>query len=300
MKLLLLLLLVTTIPMLIIRAEKPDDHRECLSGKATGKLITMNGVKVYAASAGSDRGQGKGKKAGIRKSMVGRRKAVLVFPDIFGIDLINIQLITDKLAADLDVPAFLVDTFSGDDVPDGPQPNAMPVGFDIIEWQKRHGPQQILPLIGNVIKNLTDQGVQRVAATGYCFGGKYVFLSLDRNWIQVGSTSHPSLLTIPNDPLELRAKSHGPLLINSCEFDPQFGAEAQKQTDAILGNGRYEPGYKRTYYPGASHGFGIRANLVVTLQKNAPLMNPTRRLSSGLMRTYDTNKRKKEKLLNLL
>jgi len=272
MKLLLLLLLVSTIPMLIIRAENPDDHRECLSGfihkgNATGKIITMNGVNVYAASAGSSRGQDTGKKG--RRSMEGQRKAILVFPDIFGIDLINIQLITDKLAADLDVPAFLVDTFAGDNVPDGPQPNAMPVGFNITEWQKRHGPEQVLPLIGNVIKNLTDQGVQRLAATGYCFGGKYIFLSLDRNWIQVGSTSHPSLLTIPNDPLELRAKSHGPLLINSCEIDPQFGAEAQNQTDAILGNGRYEPGYKRTYYPGASHGFGLRANLSNPAEKRA-------------------------------
>ncbi|KAA1127864.1 hypothetical protein PGTUg99_008791 [Puccinia graminis f. sp. tritici] len=222
----------------------------------------MNGVKVYAANPTSHGRAGK-------QSRSKGQKAILVFPDIFGIDLINVQLITDKLATDLNTPAYLVDTFSGDDVPDGPQPNQLPVGFNITEWEKKHGPKQVLPLIENVINNLTTQGVKRFAAIGYCFGGKYIFLSSDRNWIQVGSTSHPSLLQVPDDFLELRAKSKVPLLINSCEIDQSFGAEAQKQSDEILGDGKYKPGYKRTYYPGASHGFGIRANLSNPAEKRA-------------------------------
>jgi dienelactone hydrolase len=126
----------------------------------------MNGVNVYAANPTRHDRAG-------RQSRSKGQKAILVFPDIFGIDLINVQLITDKLATDLNTPAYLVDTFSGDDVPDGPQPNQLPVGFNITEWEKKHGPEQVLPLIENVIKNLTAQGVKRFAATGYCFG-KYL------------------------------------------------------------------------------------------------------------------------------
>ncbi|WAQ90330.1 hypothetical protein PtA15_12A319 [Puccinia triticina] len=260
----LLLSLIALFAVLIV-SDDVGDHRKCLSGfihqgKTTGRILSINGVNVYVANP-SGRGQ--------RHSSLTAQKAILVFPDVFGIDLINIKLITDKLANDLNTSAFLVDTFSGDDVPDGPQPNQLPVGFNITEWGKRHGPEQVLPLIESVIKNLTDQGVKRFAATGYCFGGKYVFLSSDRNWIQVGSTSYPSLLQVPDDLLELRDKSKAPLLINSCEIDPQFGADAQQRSDELLGDGQYKPGYKRTYYPGASHGFGIRANLSNPAEKQA-------------------------------
>lgn len=30
----------------------------------------------------------------------------------------------------------------------------------------------------------------------------------------------------------------------------------------MLGNGQYEPGYKRTYWEGCTHGFTVRGDLV--------------------------------------
>lgn len=53
-----------------------------------------------------------------------------------------------------------------------------------------------------------------------------------------------------------------PPLINSCEFDPVYGAEKQKAGDEILGDGKTEgPAYKTTYWPGCTHGFAVRGDV---------------------------------------
>ena len=56
--------------------------------------------------------------------------------------------------------------------------------------------------------------------------------------------------------------SKAPLLINSCETDTMFPIPAQEQTDALLGGGKFAPGYERTYWPGCVHGFAVRGDLV--------------------------------------
>jgi dienelactone hydrolase len=57
------------------------------------------------------------------------------------------------------------------------------------------------------------------------------------------------------------AVSKAPLLINSCEVDNAFPLAAQEQADAILGGGKFAPGYKREYFPGCSHGFAVRGDM---------------------------------------
>ena len=52
------------------------------------------------------------------------------------------------------------------------------------------------------------------------------------------------------------------MLINSCETDAMFPKEAQEKTDAILGGGRFAPGYARTYWEGCTHGFAVRGDMV--------------------------------------
>jgi hypothetical protein len=41
-----------------------------------------------------------------------------------------------------------------------------------------------------------------------------------------------------------------------------FPHEAQKVTDELLGNGKYAPGYVREYFPGCTHGFAVRGDMV--------------------------------------
>jgi hypothetical protein len=40
-----------------------------------------------------------------------------------------------------------------------------------------------------------------------------------------------------------------------------FPAEAQAKADEILGGGKFKPGYKREYWEGCTHGFGVRGDL---------------------------------------
>jgi hypothetical protein len=88
------------------------------------------------------------------------------------------------------------------------------------------------------------------------------------------STSHGRLLQ------KLKAQSHNPIFINSCETDQQFPPEKAKYapqacvlccpcshqcacriTDELLGNGQYKAGYERAYFAGCTHGFAVRGDM---------------------------------------
>ncbi|KAG6893028.1 hypothetical protein C0992_011511, partial [Termitomyces sp. T32_za158] len=56
-------------------------------------------------------------------------------------------------------------------------------------------------------------------------------------------------------------KAKAPLLLNTCTVDQQFPLEAQAQADAILGGGKFAPGYRREYFEGCTHGFAVRGDL---------------------------------------
>ncbi len=56
-------------------------------------------------------------------------------------------------------------------------------------------------------------------------------------------------------------KAKAPLLLNTSETDPTFPQEAQKVADEIF-NGKFAPGYERTYWEGCTHGFAVRGDLV--------------------------------------
>lgn len=96
---------------------------------------------------------------------------------------------------------------------------------------------------------LKADGVTSFAAVGTCYGAKPAFI-LAKEFKAV-AVAHPSLLQIPED-LEKIGESGVPLLIVSCETDPQFPQDAQKKADEILGG---KETYTRTYHPGQTHGF---------------------------------------------
>ena len=107
------------------------------------------------------------------------------------------------------------------------------------------------------------------AATGYCFGARYVADLCFDSVIKAAAMSHPSLLKIPGD-LEKLKLSGVPLLINSCEIDQPYPPEAQKMGDDIIGEGKMEtPKYKRAYFAGCRHGFAVRGDLNDPTQKKA-------------------------------
>ncbi|EGG09426.1 uncharacterized protein MELLADRAFT_52005 [Melampsora larici-populina 98AG31] len=213
---------------------------QCLSGKALRKFETINKVKVYSFTP----------------SDAHPHKTILVLSDVFGVELKNIQLITNQLAKRVGVSAYLIDYLNGDPVPEA----ALKGNFLLPGWLVNHGPEQTRALLNKVMEALNPKRFTDFAAVGYCFGGKYVFNLAQENALKVGATSHPSLLENPKDIEKLLESSH---------LDSHFPIEFQKLTDKILGDGKYKPGYKHNYYAGVVHGFGSRADLDNPLETKA-------------------------------
>jgi dienelactone hydrolase len=74
-------------------------------------------------------------------------------------------------------------------------------GFDFAAWLARHNASRVDPILAHTIEYMKTQlGVKKVAAAGYCFGGRYVarWLGKDRKGkggVDVGFMAHPSLMT---------------------------------------------------------------------------------------------------------
>ena len=64
------------------------------------------------------------------------------------------------------------------------------------EFLAKYPPSVTDPVVAKAIKYIRQElKVKKVAASGYCYGGRYVFRELDKKGgVDVGFTAHPSLL----------------------------------------------------------------------------------------------------------
>ncbi|KAJ3997862.1 dienelactone hydrolase [Lentinula boryana] len=184
-------------------------------------------------------------------------KALLFLSDVFGMQLINNKLLVDDFAAN-GILTFGLDYFFGEPIP----ADAMQSGsaFDRDAWKNKHGYEQTRPAVDAVIAALKEKGINAFGTTGYCFGAPFSVSLAIENVTKVTAVSHPSRLKVPEDLEKYLSVSKAPLLINSCEEDAMFPAEAQAKADEIFGNGKFAPGYKREYFPGCKHGFAVRGD----------------------------------------
>jgi len=220
--------------------------KDCVSGVThegtpEGKWEKVGGVESYIATPTAD---------------YPKDKIILFLTDVFGVQLINAQLLADDFARN-GFKVIVPDILNGDYIP----ADAMDKGdFDIQKWFPQHGAAQTRPPIDRVLVALEEQGVKSIGAIGFCFGARYVFdLAFDGK-INVAVVCHPSLLKPPED-FEKFAKTGVPLLMNTNPDDPQLSAEGRKIADDILGNGKFAPGYKRVHWENCNHGFSVRGDL---------------------------------------
>lgn len=212
-------------------------------GTPEGKIEEIGGVRCYIGTPTKE---------------YAKDKVLLFLPDVFGIDLINAKLVVDDFAR-CGYKTVAIDYLLEDPITDETFKSS---NFSFMDWRNRHTDEKTRARIDPVIAALKEQGVIRFAATGYCFGARYAFDLAFENIISVTIVSHPSLLNIPHDLYRYKEESEAPLLINSCETDPQFPRNHQGTADDILGGGsQFTENYQREYFAGCNHGFAVRGNL---------------------------------------
>lgn len=190
------------------------------------------------------------------------KKALILLTDMFGLTLRNNLLLVDDFAK----KGYLTiapDYLNGDPAPPYAMNNPNFTSDMVKAWVQKHLPPVTRPPVDKVVQGLRDRGVTRIAVTGYCFGGRYAIdLACDRV-ADVVIVSHPSQLVIPTDFETLVQKAKAPLLLEMGDKDVEMPVQKQEQIDAILGDGKYAPGYKRECWPGCSHGFAVRGDPLV-------------------------------------
>jgi hypothetical protein len=72
--------------------------------------------------------------------------------------------------------------------------------------------------------------------------------------------AHPSSLNVPTDFEKMKTQSHIPVEINNAQLDTGFTPAVALQTDAVMADGQYAPGYFRRQFDGVAHGFAVRVH----------------------------------------
>jgi dienelactone hydrolase len=211
-------------------------HTSTVAVTPQGKNETVNGVLTYVS---------------LPKGHFRKDTAILFLTDVFGLPSVDNLLLADEWAA-AGFATYAPDYLNGDAI----APNG-----DIGAWLPKHGEAQTTPPLLAVVDELKSRGVKKLAVTGYCFGGLYTTRLAQNNTITVGTMSHPSLLTVPEDFELILSQSHVPIEINNAELDTALTPALAQEVDGVLGGGKYAPGYSRRQFAGVGHGFAVSANV---------------------------------------
>nr|XP_036583963.1 dienelactone hydrolase family protein [Colletotrichum truncatum]KAF6793222.1 dienelactone hydrolase family protein [Colletotrichum truncatum] len=209
------------------------------TGTPVGKEVTYNGLKLYVSKPKGN--------AQTKKNATG----VLYITDVFGVQLAQNKLLADSFAR-AGFVTVAPDLFDGK-----PAPEDINVpGFNTTEFLAQHGTNVTDPIVANAIQYLRKElGVAKVAATGYCFGGRYAFRELaEGKGADVAFAAHPSLLT--DD--EIKAITR-PASVAAAETDNLMSPARRAEVEALLSQ-TGQP-FSLSLYGGTSHGFGVRANI---------------------------------------
>lgn len=175
-------------------------------------------------------------------------KVIIIYPDVFGPQYLNVQLVADSFAAS---GYFVVvpDLFKGDPLVPGGAPLTP-------EWIGRHSIASAVPIADAAYKWVTSTKREFIGAIGYCYGAPFVIKQLAKGSLGAGAIAHPSFVEI--DDVKKLTSEHGPLLISAAETDPIFTPELRSKTEEVLReNGA---AYHSTLASGVKHGFAVRGD----------------------------------------
>lgn len=183
-------------------------------------------------------------------------KYLLIFPDIFGIELVNTRLVADTFAKQLDYPVVLIDILSRD--PFAGEFDTFP------DWKAQHSPEKTAAIVVAFLDAFkASHTFQFLAGIGYCFGAKYLAHHLTASGIfNVGAFAHPSFVS--DEELDKISK---PLIISCAETDSIFSKDLRYKSEEILSKNKVH--YQMDLYSHTSHGFAVRGDLSQPLIKYA-------------------------------
>jgi len=208
------------------------------SGEPTGTTTKIAGVDVYVAEPATFDG-----------------RAVLFLHDIFGMPFLNNRLLSDDFAKLANVRVYLPDLFHGD----APSPKMFEdpeqrAKFDMNAFRAKHSDEEVWKDIHALLDEIkNNQGVKKVAAIGYCFGGRYTLKLGATDLVDAVAAAHASRVDIPTDIENIKK----PSLFLLSETDGLFTAEVIEKTKSILEAKKPQVSIFH-YYPGTSHGFAVR------------------------------------------
>ncbi|KAL6917601.1 hypothetical protein ACHAPO_000590 [Fusarium lateritium] len=210
------------------------------SSHLRGEEVNYQGLTLYVSKPH--------KSLGYKKP--GSRTGVLFLTDIYGLKLKENKELADNFAKEGYI-TVMPDLFNG-----SPAPSEETPGFNVTEFLAKYPPSVADPVVAKAIKYLRQElKVNKVAASGYCYGGRYVFRQLDKKGgADVGFTAHPSLLQTE----EIQAVVK-PISIAGAADDNIFPQPRQAETNAILT--KIGKPFSSTLYSGTNHGFAVRANI---------------------------------------
>ncbi|KAI1073786.1 dienelactone hydrolase family protein [Whalleya microplaca] len=248
----------------------PDCFKGAIhDGKPTGTVIQLHGLDVYLAEPAGGRPP---------------RGLVVIIPDAFGWDFVNLRLIADNFARKGDYRVYLPDFMNGKSAPlyllDSMKVltskattwsdtltkpyHVFWVFYGFTTWLLPNRFGKSFPIIKGFFEALRRNEAAHLAvgAAGYCWGGKHVVLLAEgykadgKPLVDVGFTAHPSWLSFYNEIEKVRV----PISFAVGTADNQMSLEHAEETRKIVeAKPDGQKGQVRIYQ-GYGHGFACRAD----------------------------------------
>ncbi|WWD22534.1 hypothetical protein CI109_107027 [Kwoniella shandongensis] len=236
------------------------------SGTPLGSNQILHGLNTYVSNSKPPTEAG------------AKQNVVILLHDIFGADLVNTKLVADEYAG-RGWKVLLPDVFEGDAVdianlnaivPNNKYADESTVATKAADgvkaaaalgpWLIKHREAVSRPLIENFVAGVrADPSTGKIAAVGYCWGGRYVALLAHDDSparIDVGVSTHPSFMVAD----DLKPITKVPIAIYKGGKDAMVTDDGLKEFEGIL---REQLGDKveTKIYPKGVHGFAVRGDM---------------------------------------
>ncbi|KAF2646055.1 alpha/beta-hydrolase [Massarina eburnea CBS 473.64] len=243
-------------------------------GQPSGKIESIHGLNVYVTG-----------------NHANPKATVVLYSDVFGLELPNNKLLADSIASQGNYLVYLPDFFEGDPVKLQLADILIPVDAKSLSaitkytgllanvpsfllWRRRHGFEKTesacMDFLGKLRRETQEKG-SKVGIVGYCWGGRFAIRAgLERNQIDIGGIKiplvdaavalHPSNLAFPEDVENLAV----PVSYGWGQEDTMSGIKQKGKIEAIheeeKGKGRKVPEMEHKVYKPGRHGFAVRGN----------------------------------------